>query len=837
MNILNKLSIKNLKMNKKRTISTIIGIVLSVALICGVATLCTSFRESLIQNSINRTGYWHLKLEDISKENEELLNQNIDIEKIIKIKEIGYGKNPSITNKAKPYLKLFSMTEKDFNELKFKLIEGRFPENSNEIIISNHLNYNGGLNYKIGDEIKLNVGERKTLDNYKLEVSNPYNGEDEKLDNLKDFSFKIVGIIERPSYEFERHQDPGYSTITTGYEEGQNNLFMAFKEPRDYRNTLVEIFGVNEFTDIEDRMKNLKFKNFEINNELIRWETFSFGEATMNMITTVAGIAIIIIIFTSVFCIRNSFAISTTEKIKLYGMLASVGTTKKQIRKNVIFEALILGLIGIPLGIVGGLFAIFILLKIVNILVGEFILNGTEFVFRTSFLGMVLSIFLGFITVYLSAISSARKASKVSPIENLRNSNEYTLKSRKLKTPKWINKIFGTGGVIAYKNLKRSKRKYRTTVISLTVSIFIFITMSAFLKNMFGMNDIFFKNKKYNIEISYTDNISNEDKNKILNLENINKSHIIYRLPRTSTIIISDKSKFNSDKDIETKYLSVAGLDNDTYNEYLKTLGINKSKNSLSGILYDYNIEFDDKGKGKEYRVYNYKQGETIKGTLENDKEDIEVVVNAVTNKAPIGFEDYHSNGGYLFINADENQTLEFAIEKIFIDSDDPNAFENRFNKEFKNINCYNLYKIQQQEKAINIVISIFIYGFITVITLIGVTNIFNTITSNIELRQKEFAMLKSIGMTKKEFNRMVNLETIFYSTKSLIYGIILGLIGTFAFYKAFSIKLEAEMYIPIIPIIISVIAVFILVFIIMRYSINKINKKNTIETIRNENI
>ena len=97
--------------------------------------------------------------------------------------------------------------------------------------------------------------------------------------------------------------------------------------------------------------------------------------------------------------------------------------------------------------------------------------------------------------------------------------------------------------------------------------------------------------------------------------------------------------------------------------------------------------------------------------------------------------------------------------------------------------------------------------------------------------------MLKSIGITKKEFNRMVNLETIFYSTKSLIYGIILGLIGTFAFYKAFSIKLESSMYIPIVPIIISIIAVFILVFIIMRYSINKINKKNTIETIRNENI
>ncbi len=135
------------------------------------------------------------------------------------------------------------------------------------------------------------------------------------------------------------------------------------------------------------------------------------------------------------------------------------------------------------------------------------------------------------------------------------------------------------------------------------------------------------------------------------------------------------------------------------------------------------------------------------------------------------------------------------------------------------------------------LVIKIFLYGFITVITLIGVTNIFNTITSNMELRQREFAMLKSVGMTKKEFNRMTNIEIIFYGTKSWIYGTIMGLIGTFALYKAFSIKINKEAYIPIDAIINSAIFVFIFVFIIMRYSIAKINKQNTIETIRNENI
>ena len=853
MNILNKLSIKNLRMNKKRTISTIFGIILSIALICGVATLCTSFRESLIQNSINRSGYWHLNLNDVSNEQEEVLNKNIDIRDIYKVKEVGYSKLSGITNESKPYLKLYSMNNEDFNNLKFKMIKGRFPQNSNEIIISSHLEYNGGIEKKIGDKITLEVGERRTLEGDKLYSSNSYNSLDEKILSPKKYEFEIVGIIERPNYDFERYSDPGYTAITSNINQGTNNLFISFKKPNDYKQSISEILGANNYNEVEFNSANFKFNEFITNRELLKWEALAVGEDTMNALTTISGILIFIIIFTSVFCIRNSFAIATTERIKMYGMLASVGTTKKQIRKNVIFEALLLGLIGIPLGIISGLLAIFILLKVVNMLAGDFILNGSNLVFKTSAIAIALSIFLGFITVYFSAVSSAKKASKVSPIESLKNSNEIKLSKRKLKTPKLIKKIFGTGGVIAYKNLKRSKKKYRTTVISLAVSIFVFITMSSFLNNMFRMSDMYIKNLNYNLEIGITNKILNEDFEKILNLGNITEKHIIYCLPQTSTIEINDTSKFKNkfiesydpitdevkNIEIEKKYISIVGLDNSTYNKYLKELGISSEHIKNRGILYDITLEFDDKGREKEYRVYSYNKGDKIKGNIEYNKQEIEIEIEGIAAKGAIGFERSYSNGGYLFVNIDDFSNLPFEPERILINSDDPNTFESNFNKEFnsKKIRIDNIYKLQQQQKALSVIVSIFLYGFITVITLIGVTNIFNTITSNIELRQKEFAMLKSIGMTKKEFNKMINLETIFYSTKSLIYGIILGLIGTFALYKATSIKIESTMYIPIKPIIISIIAVFVLVFIIMKYSINKINKKNTIETIRNENI
>ena len=190
-----------------------------------------------------------------------------------------------------------------------------------------------------------------------------------------------------------------------------------------------------------------------------------------------------------------------------------------------------------------------------------------------------------------------------------------------------------------------------------------------------------------------------------------------------------------------------------------------------------------------------------------------------------------------MVVNKDEYKNIDFEIETVCIDSKDSDKTEEDIKKINGDLRISNLDAQVREERSMALVVKIFLYGFITVITLIGVTNIFNSITSNMELRQKEFAMLKSIGMTRKEFSRMINLETIFYSVKALLYGVVLGLIGTFAIYKAFSVKVNENMYIPIIPIIISAIGVFVLVYAIMKYSLGKINKQNTIETIRNENI
>lgn len=845
MNILNKLSIKNLKLNKKRTISTIIGIVLSVALICAVATMTTSFRETLLQGAISKRGYYHIKLSDITENDIKDIKNNRDIKDIKQIQEVGYAELKTSQNKDKPYIHLYSMENSTFEFLKFKLIEGNFPKNENEIIISKHIITNGKSDIKIGDTITLDVGKRISSDNIELDSSCSYNSEHEKIEDSEKHTFKVVGMIERPDYTFENTGDPGYTMITTNLNRGKTEAYLSLKKPKEYKSSISELLGVN-YDDLDVIEKNggeTKYKH-EINSEILRWEVFAFSDSTVSMLYSVIGVVIFIIIFTSVFCIRNSFAISITEKIKMYGMLSSVGATRKQIKKNVIFEAMALGLIGIPLGILSGLFADFVLLKIVNVLLSDALVGyANGIVFKVSIIPIIISIILGFITIYLSAISSAKKAAKVSPIEQLRNSDEIKIKNKKLKTPKIIEKVFKTGGVLAYKNLKRSKKKYRTTVISIAVSVFIFITMNAFITNMFDLTGQYYEDYDYNFIVE-SSKFTDEEINKIVKQESVESYHILYQPKRMYEI--RDLSKIHEyGKELITEELSgekycglyLVALDEASFKEYSKKIGVKFEDVKDTGILCDEYNEYDkETGAVELKRLYKYEKGDTIVG--EYNKEELKIKVGDVSKIKPYGLERVLYDGGYLVVNKNEFKNIDFSDDvTITIQSNNTTELQTAIEEKDSSLTIVNLEDVAKEEKSMILVTNIFLYGLIAVITLIGVTNIFNTITSNMELRQKEFAMLKSIGMTKKEFNRMINLETLFYGTKSLLYGIILGLLGTLAMYKAFSVKIDAGMYIPIKPIIISVIFVFILIFIIMRYSISKINKQNTIETIRKENI
>lgn len=848
MKILNQISIKNLKMNRKRTISTIIAIMLSVALICAVAAMGTSFQATLVQNAINETGYYHIALMNLNQKDIETIRNNRDIKDTKIMYDMGYSYFNYDTEKDE-YIHIYSLGNIVLKDLAYEIIEGKAPTNKNEIVISKSVASDS--HYKVGDTVELEIGERKTLDNYALDETNPVNLKGEKLVDTVKKKYKIVGIVKSSSARCI------YYGITTKDSSDKITAYCSFKNPKAHEENTAQLLGIKTINDYEEAKYN-----YQLNYELLRWEVFAVSDSTLSMLYAVVGVVMAIIIFTSVFCIRNSFAISTTEKTKMYGMLASVGATKKQIKKSVLFEGMILGLIGIPLGILAGIFAVFILIQIVNALIGNSLLDRIDgIIMKVTILPILVSILLGFITIYLSARSSAKRASKISPMEQLRSSKDIKINNKKLRTPKIIEKLFKTGGVLAYKNLKRSRKKYRTTVISLAVSIFVFITMNSFITNVFDFAGNYYRDYEYNVMLygSNLNGLTKEDVQKIASFSGVEECYTIYG-EQNHFLKITDESKVNKEDgfelyadnyfDTETGMvtldktgkkiieLDIKGLDDTSFRKYVKKLGIDYEKVKTSGILCDdYEYYNELTGITKTIRRYKYKKDDFIKGTFAG--KEMEIKVGAISSTKPYGLEYHQYSGGYLIVNLDMYPNLGLQLNTVAIQSSKPEETISDIKNLYQSIEINNLDAQVKQQKSVLLVINIFLYGFIAVITLIGVTNIFNTITSNMELRQKEFAMLKSIGMTKKEFNRMINLETMFYGTKALLYGIILGLLGTFAVYRAFSVKIDngINMYLPIIPIVISAIFVFVIVFVIMRYSIHKINKQNTIETIRKENV
>ena len=831
MNILNKLGVKNLKLNKKRSVVTTIGIILAVALICAASNMFTSVQKTLVSATVNHGGYYHLKLIDIDSGDVRKISNNRDIKDLNLIYDVGFSDLKESKNYKKPYLHLYSMYDKDtFSNMSYKLKEGKFPENNDEVVISEWIIENAEVPYKVGDTLFLEIGDRVYNTGEKVLSKNAYQSGEEKLEKKFSKKVTVVGILEKPGKDLERTNEAGYTIITMNENYDKLDAYVSLKNPYEYKKTFKELLG--------EEYKNSSLANYKYqkNSELLRWEVFSVNDTVYRMLISIVIFGVSIICFTSVFCIRNSFAISMTEKIKMYGVLASVGATKKQIKKSVLFEAFLLGFIGIPIGILIGIVVDYFLIKICNTLLLPGTIQSGSFVLHISWIPVVISIVLGFITIYFSAISSARKASKINPIESIRGNNEVKIKAKKLKAPKIINKLFGIGGVIAYKNLKRSKRKYRTTVLSLISSIFIFITMSAFLDYGFDISDEYYIKADYNF-IVQKQRGDKESLEKVLKCDDISNYTMLYECvdDGSGQLYILDKSKLNEtflDKDA---IITIVATDSKSFERYVKKLGLNYEKVKDEGVLCDdYGYSKKD-GTKVLTRYYKYKNGDTINAKYAEN--DISIKISKVTDIRLSGYENVYTTGGYLFVDVDNFKDIKFGEDRLLIDSSNPDKLEKEILKEFKTFTVSNLDQMAKYQKGVSLVLAIFMYGFIGVITLIGITNIFNTITANMKLRQKEFATLKSIGMTEKEFNKMINLETIFYSTKSLIWGIILGILGSIRVYEMFSTGFDSGYHFPLKAICLSIVFVFVIIFSIMKYSIKNISKQNIIETIRNENI
>lgn len=831
MKLLNRLTLKNIKSNKKITIVIIIGIILATFLLTSVITIVSSFQKSLLEHNKKISGDYHYEFLSVPMAEVENIINNSNVAECFYTKSLGNTSLKSIIN-SDAYLELIGLSNENLEKLGIELEEGRMPQNNREIVISNKLKRYQSSELKLGNQINFENNKSYTIVGT-INITDTYM-EPQESNSTDATNFKAITAIEDKDFSMK----------------DKVNVYIKLNDLKNRIETIAQIVGVDDKTLKELTVPNkavteMKLQENEtnkyyyiINNNLIMMETGDTVDETTTMIYAVAGIILLIIILTSVYCIRNSFDISITERVKQYGILASIGATKKQIRKTVFQETFLLGIIAIPIGIITGLLFVYYFLKILGDYLSEN-LFGIKFIFSTNIVAISLIAFFGCLILYFSARKSAKKAAKVSPIEAIRNNQSVITKTNKLKTSRMIKKWFGIGGEISYKNIKRNKKRYRTTVVSLIISVTLFITAVSFTKYAKQVLKVYLEQDQYNIFMNSNDYNKLEQ---IVQDSEINQNR--YEIYRGDFIEITGIEEHCTEefKKINDEIMtSIVSLGDQEYKRYLDLLGLNYDDAKNKAILIDTSmqqIEQDGKITYQQIDFLDYKEGDKISFYNYNNEQIEELEIIKITTEEPMVL---NSGPHAYFIVSDEymNKMNIFSHCYLYIQTEDDIELEkyiqNNYSDAYRTLG--NNTQIMREQQAMWTAISVFLYGFIIVTALIGITNIFNTITTSMKLRQREFACLRAIGMTKKEFNRMIRLESMFYGVKALFWGILLGLLFSYLVYMAFSINVELSFIVPIDGIVISIIAVGLLLGSIMKYSLSKINKKNIIETIRQENI
>lgn len=929
MNIMNRYTIKTLYKNKLRTVVTIIGIILSTAMFTGVTSIVTSLQQYLVDLEMEDNGAWEGRINGLSNQEAKRILSDDGIKSGTIVGTVGYSKLENSLNPSKPYLCIQSLEKNTKDLVSVRLSQGRMPANDKEMVIPSHLETDGGISYEIGDTITLSVGKRTVNGNTGTQQMEYDNAKGvEKIQDTVKKQYKIVGICERPS--IENYSAPGYTAFTKG-EKNVTGVDIYFNL-QNSRSIAKQMKGFVKQYSEKNWKKMQSDVDYAIHYALLQYMGTGDGNNYRQVLNTMAGALIFIIVLASVTLIYNAFSISVSERTKQFGLLKSIGATKKQIRHSVFFEGLSLCVIGIPLGILSGLLGIGITLHFVDGILTPLMnsVSKVNLTLNVNPTAIVLSAVIAVVTVLLSAWIPARKAVKQTAIDSLRESHDIYIRSRKVRSPKWVLKLFGFEGMLANKNFKRNRKKYRLTVFSLAISVVLFIGSASFNNYMNKTADLAIEDITADVSFSVTrEEMNHKDLNMsyhrmkslekvdqaaysesanhiymILNKEDLDQGYYQFNVSRQNSNEYTGFHAKNAGKKVIVP-VKLAFVDDDSYREYLQKNHLEVSRfmntKTLSPLIWDKNtVETKDNSR-KQFHILRkgftpkelycirsvngylyYDDYQNIdlekmefpfeKAEEENtEEEDASItmlsekkvvkkvklssgkVVSKTTYKAPLGLgriEDYGES---------VTMTLPYSAKKAafsqvsFSDVYEFNFSAKDYNGAYSTISNYlrndsgfaknvvtTMYSQRMNRdstKASFLIVQIFTYGFIVLISLIVIANIFNTISTNIMLRRKEFAMLKSVGMTRKGFDRMMNYECLLYGIKGLLIGLPLGVGINYLMYHSLNDAVQIGFQIPLGSVITVIMVVFLVVFVSMMYSMHKIKKDNPIEALKNDNI
>jgi putative ABC transport system permease protein len=844
MNIMNKLTLRHLKENKRRTLVTVIGVIISVAMVTAVSTLFVSFLGMMKQEAIQSQGNWHVIYQDVSESRQmEAIRKDEQTEKLFITNDRGYAPLENSSNKNKPYLFIKEFDIQAFRYYPVELKEGRLPKKENEVLFPEEILEK--QNYSIGDEITLAIGERNIPNGertFSQRDSLQYDETEviETLSKKEEGTFTIVGAIERP--EWEPYSAPGYTIISLVeqdvFKDGAADIGVTVKKVnRSLYEHARELADTNGITAVS------------FNDELLRYYGVTDNDNLAITLYSLASIIILIIIIGSVSLIYNSFAISVSERARHLGMLSSVGATKIQKRNSVFFEGAVIGLISIPLGLLAGIGGILLTFWVMNRTLGDALGIDSGLTLMVTPMSILLSCGISILTIFISTYMPARKASKISAIDAIRQSQDVKLTGKAVRTSKLVRRIFGLEAEIGLKNLKRNKRRYQVTVFSLVITIVLFLAVSYFTANLKQSVTMTQVNYNYDVQI-----YSSDDDSAVLepfrNLKYVSKASLMEEAYLPTWI---NESKLPDDVKAQDLYeedgeyafsLTLHGMDDKSFKSYADHIGADvKELQNKVIILNKFMYEDGQTGKKIETEGISGKPGDKLELYLpEKESPFSSIEVGYATEEAPMGVlplgnADIHLMMPQKMLDQMKQDGVETS-HHLFLDSSKPEEMQEQFDQtDMENFMIHNVYERRKQDEQMVTFMSVFTYGFITLISAISIANIFNTISTSIALRGREFAMLKSVGMTPKGFNKMIHYESIFYGLKALLYGLPISLGVMLLMYWSLGNTFQYPFALPWVSILIAIAAIFIIVSAAMLYSIQKVKKQNIIDALKQENI
>jgi putative ABC transport system permease protein len=891
MNILRTYTLKYLRLNRKRTAVTILGVVLSTALICGVFLLAASFQKVMIEHEIFMAGDWHAQFHGVPYAKANAIAENSAVQTAMLSKPLGsatYGSH----NTVRPYLYVAAYDAHSFQSQPIRLISGRLPQNGDELLISPAMVEDSGLGLKPGSTLHLAFGQRN-IPNYDAMVK-AWGGEEfvaladgETFSSSASKTYTVVGMMAPLSDETSMPAAfPALTYLDPAQLAAVDKVDIAIlaSDPRSINTTAPEIAKSAGLKVIMGPDGQPAKESISYNERLLPWLGASGRSNYVRFFLAIIATLIALIVGGSALVIYSAFAISIGERKKQFGMFASVGATAAQIRRIVLTEAGVIAAIGIPLGILGALAGAAILLRLTQGIVAQLIVDaeqGLPLVVSPLLIG--LTVLFSAATTLLSAWIPARRAARVSPIDAIRQSGELQQdKPLNLRTSPLIRRVFGFEAELALKSLRRDRKKYRTTVLSLVISIVLFVAFNSLMLYTNTTQRMAVKAMNFDlmIDLDYRQSHAKSFANLVSQLPQVQRvaydrcSHEQFVPPRA---VITEPAyqamqELNS-LQVEnlpraaeggtyqfvlkvcavgpaefTRYAAQLGLDAREYSDPSAPLGILLNHTSLrqGGKLYDFdlfNLKPGDTMSASKMSGYSGPQtGDAVPASMT-------WTVGAVTQEAPLGMmgvtlvpEMIVSDAVFDGLSDRMQQLGPINPGHMTLKSDDPDAALQAIERLYKSTvgGNFSYQSMKEFNRSINLqtlMISLFFYGFLALITLIGVTNIVNTLDTNLKLRRREIAMLKSVGLTPGGLRRMLRYESLFYGLTALLCGLPLGIALSVLIYYQFGGVSTFAFSLPWGAILACIAGVLAIVFATMMISGAMIRNDNIVDTIKAENM